>query len=63
MLGLTTGMGVLRDLGLPVRAPANRLDVAGKVDHRDKLLTPGERAETMLTCVSRSAGGPLVLDL
>ncbi|WP_024795970.1 PDR/VanB family oxidoreductase [Tomitella biformata] len=35
----------------------------GKVDHRDRLLTPGERAETMLTCVSRSAGGPLVVDL
>lgn len=35
----------------------------GEVEHRDRLLTPDERAETMLTCVSRSAGGPLVLDL
>lgn len=31
MLGLTTGMGILRDLGLPIPGAANRLDVAGKV--------------------------------
>ncbi|SUD49294.1 Phthalate dioxygenase reductase [Nocardia otitidiscaviarum] len=37
--------------------------LAGEVEHRDRLLTPGERAEHMLTCVSRSTGGPLVLDL
>ncbi|WSJ01782.1 PDR/VanB family oxidoreductase [Nocardia sp. NBC_01329] len=36
---------------------------AGSVDHRDRLLSDGERAGHMLTCVSRSAGGPLVLDL
>ncbi|MGW5381821.1 PDR/VanB family oxidoreductase [Nocardia sp. NPDC003963] len=36
---------------------------AGSVEHRDRLLTDGERAGHMLTCVSRSAGGPLVLDL
>lgn len=37
--------------------------LAGAVDHRDRLLTPGERAGHLLTCVSRSAGGPLTLDL
>jgi ferredoxin len=36
---------------------------AGSVDHRDRLLSDSERAGHMLTCVSRSAGGPLVLDL
>ncbi|WP_039825349.1 PDR/VanB family oxidoreductase [Nocardia testacea] len=36
---------------------------AGAVDHRDRLLSDSERAGHMLTCVSRSAGGPLVLDL
>jgi ferredoxin-NADP reductase len=37
----------------------------GKVDHRDSLLTPEERAsnETMLVCVSRAACPRLVLDL
>jgi len=35
----------------------------GQVDHRDHLLTPRERSCSMLICVSRSAGGPLVLDL
>ncbi|MGW1737518.1 PDR/VanB family oxidoreductase [Nocardia sp. NPDC001965] len=36
---------------------------AGSVEHRDRLLSDDERAGHMLTCVSRSAGGPLVLDL
>lgn len=35
----------------------------GEVDHRDRLLTEPERHDTMLTCVSRAAGGSLVLDL
>lgn len=37
--------------------------LAGEIDHRDRILLDGERATAMLTCVSRSAGGPLVLDL
>ncbi|MEV0762390.1 PDR/VanB family oxidoreductase [Nocardia sp. NPDC050435] len=36
---------------------------SGAVDHRDRLLTADERAGHMLPCVSRSADGPLVLDL
>ncbi|MFF5501883.1 PDR/VanB family oxidoreductase [Streptomyces roseolus] len=35
----------------------------GEVDHRDELLTDAERADSMLICVSRCAGGKLVLDL
>ncbi|MFD3426336.1 PDR/VanB family oxidoreductase [Nocardia fluminea] len=37
--------------------------LAGSIDHRDRLLPPGERADHLLTCVSRSAGGALTLDL
>ncbi|MFI8290795.1 PDR/VanB family oxidoreductase [Streptomyces sp. NPDC085614] len=37
--------------------------VAGEIDHRDELLTDAERADSMLICVSRCAGGRLVLDL
>ncbi|GAA0898255.1 PDR/VanB family oxidoreductase [Virgisporangium ochraceum] len=39
--------------------------LAGRVDHRDSLLTPDERAanDTMFVCVSRAAGPRLVLDL
>ncbi|MFE9932504.1 PDR/VanB family oxidoreductase [Streptomyces sp. NPDC005533] len=37
--------------------------LAGAVDHRDDLLTDGERAESMLLCVSRAKGDRLVLDL
>ncbi|MFD4442087.1 PDR/VanB family oxidoreductase [Nocardia sp. NPDC058519] len=37
--------------------------IAGEIDHRDRLLPPGERADHLLTCVSRSAGGALTLDL
>ncbi|MEC3916012.1 PDR/VanB family oxidoreductase [Nocardia sp. CDC160] len=36
---------------------------AGAVDHRDRLLTPAERTDHMLLCVSRAAGDALVLDL
>jgi ferredoxin len=36
----------------------------GQPDHRDTVLTPGERAEgELLICVSRCAGERLVLDL
>lgn len=37
----------------------------GRVDHRDSLLTPEERAanDTMFICVSRAAGPRLILDL
>ncbi|MEU9038161.1 PDR/VanB family oxidoreductase [Streptomyces sp. NPDC048352] len=37
--------------------------VAGRVDHRDDLLTDGERAGSMLLCVSRAAADRLTLDL
>ncbi|WP_280457005.1 PDR/VanB family oxidoreductase [Nocardia carnea] len=37
--------------------------LAGDIDHRDRTLTDAERPGHMLPCVSRSAGGPLVLDL
>jgi ferredoxin-NADP reductase len=39
--------------------------LAGRVDHRDRLLTPQEQAadDTMMVCVSRSRGPRLVLDL
>ncbi|MGP3707732.1 PDR/VanB family oxidoreductase [Gordonia paraffinivorans] len=38
--------------------------LSGEVDHRDNILTEPEReAGIMLTCVSRSAGGDLTLDL
>lgn len=35
----------------------------GAIDHRDELLTDGEREDSMLVCVSRAAGERLVLDL
>jgi ferredoxin len=35
----------------------------GEVDHRDELLTDGERSDSMLICVSRARGDRLVLDL
>ncbi len=38
--------------------------VSGEVEHRDHALTGEQRASgQMLVCVSRSANGPLVLDL
>ncbi|GAB4586519.1 PDR/VanB family oxidoreductase [Nocardia sp. IFM 10818] len=37
--------------------------LSGDIAHHDRLLTAGERTGHMLTCVSRSTGGPLVLDL
>ncbi|MFD3547394.1 PDR/VanB family oxidoreductase [Streptomyces sp. NPDC058655] len=37
--------------------------LAGEVDHRDELLTDGERGDSMLLCVSRARGDRLVLDL
>ncbi|MES5825048.1 PDR/VanB family oxidoreductase [Streptomyces sp. RG80] len=35
----------------------------GEVDHRDELLTDGERGDSMLICVSRARSERLVLDL
>ncbi|GGO45014.1 PDR/VanB family oxidoreductase [Streptomyces lasiicapitis] len=35
----------------------------GEIDHRDELLTDGERGDSMLICVSRARGTRLVLDL
>lgn len=37
--------------------------VAGEVDHRDSMLTPAERGERIVTCVSSCRGDQLVLDL
>ncbi|MQY18383.1 PDR/VanB family oxidoreductase [Nocardia macrotermitis] len=39
--------------------------VSGEIDHRDAVLSPEERAEgeSMMICVSRCAGGRLVLEL
>ncbi|WP_063049990.1 PDR/VanB family oxidoreductase [Nocardia arthritidis] len=37
--------------------------LSGDIDHRDRLLSDTERPDHMLTCVSRSTNGPLVLDL
>lgn len=37
--------------------------LAGDIDHRDTLLTDGEREDSMLLCVSRAASDHLVLDL
>lgn len=37
--------------------------LAGRVEHRDRTLSPVERDKAMLTCVSRSHEGDLVLDL
>ncbi|MEU8222661.1 PDR/VanB family oxidoreductase [Kribbella sp. NPDC048915] len=39
--------------------------LAGEIEHRDDVLTAGQRAggRVMLPCVSRSAGGELVLDV
>jgi len=35
----------------------------GEVDHRDELLTDGERDDSMLICVSRARGERIVLDM
>ncbi|MEU1296224.1 PDR/VanB family oxidoreductase [Streptomyces sp. NPDC005840] len=35
----------------------------GEVDHRDELLTDGERGDSMLICVSRAQGDRIVLDM
>ncbi|MFD3873559.1 PDR/VanB family oxidoreductase [Streptomyces sp. NPDC058623] len=37
--------------------------LGGEIDHRDGLLTDGERTDSMLLCVSRAAADRLVLDL
>ncbi|MEU6989105.1 PDR/VanB family oxidoreductase [Streptomyces sp. NPDC046465] len=37
--------------------------VEGEIDHRDELLNDGERATSMLICVSRARGERLVLDM
>ncbi|WP_433205913.1 PDR/VanB family oxidoreductase [Nocardia sp. CA-107356] len=37
--------------------------LSGEIEHRDRALLPGERSNAMLTCVSRSRGGEVELDL
>lgn len=37
--------------------------LSGEVEHRDRVLTDQERADTMTICVSRSRGGRIVLDV
>jgi ferredoxin len=36
--------------------------LTGDVEHRDRVLTDQERADTMTICVSRSRSGRIVLD-
>lgn len=66
-------LDVLRDAGVAIESSCRSgscgtcecgvLD--GAIDHRDQVLTPGERQQgkTMMVCVSRAAGDRLVLDL
>ncbi|MBX3195370.1 MAG: PDR/VanB family oxidoreductase [Schumannella sp.] len=68
-----TILGALIDAGVPVLnscregicGTCETRILAGVPDHRDSVLTDEERAsgETMMVCVSRSAGGPLRLDV
>ena len=37
--------------------------VSGEVDHRDMVLTPAERVDHLMVCVSRAKAGELVVDL
>ena len=37
--------------------------LSGDVEHRDRVLTDQERADTMTICVSRSRSGRIVLDI
>jgi hypothetical protein len=37
--------------------------LSGEVDHRDRVLTDQERADSMTICVSRSRGGRIAVDL
>jgi ferredoxin len=37
--------------------------LSGEIEHRDRVLTDRERADTMTICVSRSRGGRIVLDV
>ena len=36
--------------------------ISGEIDHRDRVLTDRERADTMTICVSRGRGGRVVVD-
>jgi len=36
--------------------------ISGEIDHRDRVLTDRERADTMTICVSRARGGRVVVD-
>ncbi len=36
--------------------------ISGEIDHRDRVLTDREHADTMTICVSRARGGRIVLD-
>jgi ferredoxin len=66
-------LSVVEDAGIPVLSSCQEGTcgtcetpvLEGVVDHRDSLLTPDEQAanDTMFICVSRSAGGKLVLEL
>ncbi|MDR3663982.1 MAG: oxidoreductase, partial [Mycobacterium sp.] len=35
----------------------------GDVEHRDRVLTPGQRTDSMMICVSRAAGDAITIDL
>lgn len=68
-----SALAVLQDRGIQVLTACGEGNcgscetrvLAGAIEHRDVLLTPEQRAagDRMMVCVSRSAGGPIVLDL
>ena len=68
-----TLLSVLEEAGVPVMASCEEGTcgtcetrvLAGRVDHRDSLLSPTEQDahDVMFVCVSRAEGGRLVLDL
>jgi len=61
----TAGVGVLSSCAEGTCGTCETSVLEGRPDHRDSVLTAGERAanDCMLICVSRSCGDRLVLDL
>lgn len=67
----TTILEVLRAYGRPMPSSCESGTcgtcrtglISGDVDHRDMVLSPGERSKAVMICVSRAKSGELVLDL
>ena len=59
------GVSVLGSCHEGICGTCEQVVLEGEVDHRDSVLSPGERAanETMMICVSRCHSGRLTLDL